>query len=81
MIIQVCIGSACHLRGSYKVIQKLKELINEYRLEEKVVLKSAFCLGSCGMAVSVKMDDQIVSLSPDTIEDFFLEKVLGGIEE
>ena len=28
MEIKVCIGSSCHLRGSYEVIEKLKQLID-----------------------------------------------------
>ena len=29
MIIKVCVGSSCHLKGSYDVIQKLKEIIKQ----------------------------------------------------
>jgi len=72
MVVQVCIGSACHLKGSYDVIQKLKAQIAENGLEEQVLLKSSFCLGQCAQAVSVKIDDEpVYSVSPDTVEDFF----------
>ena len=36
MIINVCVGSSCHLKGSYDVIQKLKEMIEENKLEDKI---------------------------------------------
>lgn len=72
MVVQVCIGSACHLKGSYEVIQKLKAKIAEGQLEDQVLLKSSFCLGQCAQAVSVKIDDEpVYSVSPDTVEDFF----------
>ncbi len=40
-MIEICIGSACHLKGSYNVIQDMKRLIAEHQLEEKVELKSS----------------------------------------
>ena len=80
MIVQICIGSACHLKGSYQVIQNLKGLIEEEGLEEQVILKSSFCLGACSGAVSVKIDDQPVeSLLPDQTEVFFNERIKGAI--
>lgn len=80
MVVQVCIGSACHLKGSYDVIMKLKGLIDEMGLEDKVELKSSFCLGQCSEAVSVKVDEeQIVSVSPEGVETFFAETIVGGL--
>lgn len=80
MIVQICIGSACHLKGSYQVIQNLKGLIEEDGLEDLVVLKSSFCLGACSGAVSVKIDDQPVqSLLPDQTSAFFNEHIKGAL--
>lgn len=80
MIVQICIGSACHLKGSYQVIQNLKGLIEEGGLEDLVVLKSSFCLGACSGAVSVKIDDQPVqSLLPDQTTAFFNEYIKGAL--
>jgi NADH:ubiquinone oxidoreductase subunit E len=74
MTIKVCIGSACHLKGSYEVIQKLKESIEQHQLEGQVHLRSSFCLGACSNGVSVQVDEREVrSLSPDTVEAFFEE--------
>ena len=76
-MIEVCIGSACHLKGSYEVIQKLKVLVEENKLTEKVELKSAFCLGACGDGVSVRIDnDKIYSISPEETEAFFASHIL-----
>lgn len=79
MVIQVCIGSACHLKGSYEVIQNLKSLISTYGVEEKVTLQSSFCLGLCGKSVSIKLDDQVLSLTPDEVDSFFEKNVLEVI--
>ena len=76
MVVQICIGSACHLRGSYDVIEKLKSLIKADGLENKIVLKAGFCLGRCGEFVTVKVDDEFVDgVSPATAEDFYNKKL------
>lgn len=70
MEIKVCIGSACHLKGSYDVIKNIKEYLEEYDLENMIVLKSAFCLGNCSEAVSVQIDDlNVISMSPDSVHN------------
>jgi NADH:ubiquinone oxidoreductase subunit E len=71
MEIQVCIGSVCHLKGSYEIINKLDELINSNGLDDKIQIKAAFCLGQCVGAVCVKVKDTIYSVQPDTVTDFF----------
>lgn len=71
MVIQICIGSACHLKGSYEVINTLKKIIEERQLEEKIELKSSFCLGKCSDAVSIKVDEsEVISMTPDKVEEF-----------
>lgn len=80
MIIQVCIGSACHLKGAYNVINSLQSLIDENCLQEKVTLKAAFCLGECTSAVSVKVDDApVASVCSSNVAQFFEEHVLGRL--
>jgi NADH:ubiquinone oxidoreductase subunit E len=70
-IIQVCIGSACHLKGSYDVINKLQNIIREKKLENQIVIKAAFCLGECTKAVSVKVNNNpIQSLNEEGVEGF-----------
>jgi NADH:ubiquinone oxidoreductase subunit E len=78
--VSVCVGSACHLKGSYDVIEKLKECVIKNNLEDKVTIKAAFCLGNCTQAVSTKIDNNTYSVDPSTAELFFNEKVLGAIK-
>lgn len=61
--IEVCIGSACHLKGSYDVINEFKKLIEERNLEDIVMLKGAFCLGHCTESVAMKIDGEFSSIS------------------
>ena len=79
--IQVCIGSACHLKGSYNVINRLQEVVSQKKLEDLIVIKAAFCLGECTQAVSVKVDDgHIQSLHADGVEAFVEELLAGRVQ-
>jgi NADH:ubiquinone oxidoreductase subunit E len=56
----ICVGSSCHLKGSYQVIKIFEELIKSYKLQDKVELKASFCLGYCTKGVSVKVEDEFL---------------------
>lgn len=71
MEIQVCIGSVCHLKGSYEIINRLETLIDENQLGDRVKIKAAFCLGQCVGAVCVKVGEEMYSVQPDTVDNFF----------
>ncbi len=81
MTIAICVGSSCHLKGSYDVIAKMKAALAEHNLEDKVDLCAAFCLGKCSTSgVSIRVDDQIISgVNVDNFDNIFKEYVLGGL--
>lgn len=82
MNICVCVGSSCHLKGSYDVIQMMKENLEKNNLTDKVNLSAAFCLGKCTHGVSVKIDDEIITgWNTDSFDSLFQEKVLGGLSK
>ncbi|WP_434629822.1 (2Fe-2S) ferredoxin domain-containing protein [Thermoanaerobacterium thermosaccharolyticum] len=81
MVITICVGSSCHLKGSYDVINELKKFIKDYNLEDRVELKADFCMGNCLRAVSVKIDDgKCLSIKPNNVEKFFREYVVGNLQ-
>lgn len=73
--INVCVGSSCHIRGSYRIIELLNNAIKENDLTDKVEVSAAFCLGHCMNGVSVKVNDQIFGVNEDSFKDFFEENV------
>ena len=58
--ISVCIGSACHLKGSPGVISELQRLIKERGLDKRVERKASFCLGDCMNGVCVKLNGELL---------------------
>lgn len=75
----VCVGSSCHLKGAYEVINEFKRLLSEYSLSDRVELKAGFCLGKCQNGVSVMVDDEIyISLTKEKVEEFIREHLLLG---
>lgn len=80
MNVYVCVGSSCHLRGSYKIIELMKENIEKNGLEEKVNLSAAFCLGKCTTGVTIKVDEEIVcGVSPENFDGIFKEHILDKV--
>ena len=74
----VCVGSSCHLQNSRDLINRLKTLISENELENQVELKGSFCMGHCAdQGVCVKFDEEIYSLTVDTVDDFFAKNVVS----
>ena len=76
MTITICIGSSCHPKGSRTIIQKLEELITEHQLNDKIELNGSFCMGECSNGVCVKINDELFSVSPETVNTFFENEVL-----
>lgn len=73
MILKVCVGSACHVKGSYEVIETFNRLIIKERLEDRVELKACFCLNNCtqGVSVSLEGSDETLHFSGDTREEVY----------
>ena len=78
--ISVCIGSACHKRGSYAILQRLKELAAQENVAEKVSILPVFCLGECKNGVSVKVDEKLfLGVTVETAETLFRTSILPKI--
>ena len=63
-IIKMCDGTACHVRGSAKVIEAIRERL---KLTDKKIttddmmytFQTVSCLGACGLAPVLVVDDEI----------------------
>lgn len=80
MKISVCVGSSCHLKGSYDVIQTFKACIAEHNLEDVLEISASFCLGRCQAGVSAKLDEEYLEhLSPDNAKEVFETVILPKV--
>lgn len=61
--ISVCMGTACFVRGADKIIERLKEKLgvesNEITEDGIFTLKDVRCIGACGLAPVVMVDDKV----------------------
>ncbi len=81
-MVQICIGSSCHLKGSAQIVTRIQELIQEKHLENDIALMGSFCTGQCNrVGVTIQVDDDVfVGITPERFDDFFAENILSRIE-
>ena len=83
MIIQICVGSSCHLKGSEQLVKLFQNAVEKYNLDNEVTLAGSFCIGKCNrIGVTIQIDDDIFTgVTPDSFESLFNENVLTRLEK
>ena len=78
MIVQVCVGSSCHLKGSEEIVGLFQKAVETHHLEQEITLVGSFCIGKCNrIGVTVQVDDDVYTgITRETFQEFFKEKVL-----
>ena len=69
----VCLGTACYVKGAQAVYDKLKELLGidegECTPDGKFSLEACRCVGACGLAPVMMINDDVYGrLTPDMLE-------------
>ena len=79
MIIKICVGSSCHLKGSPELVELLQNAVKEYNLENEVTLAGSFCIGKCNRdGVTVQVDEEIYpGITKEGFKVFWNDKVLA----
>ena len=72
-VIRVCRGTACHVRGSLKILDSVKEItgVEEHQTTEdlRFTIEPVACIGACGLAPVITIDDQTFGrLTPDMVK-------------
>lgn len=72
-IVRVCRGTACHVRGSLKILERVKELTgigeNETTEDLRFTIEPVACLGACGLAPVMMVNDETFGrLTPDNVK-------------
>jgi NADH-quinone oxidoreductase subunit E/NADP-reducing hydrogenase subunit HndA len=62
-MINVCMGTACYVRGSERLMEKFSDMLEikpgETTKDRKFTLNSVRCIGCCGLAPAVAVGDQV----------------------
>lgn len=71
--ISVCLGTACYVKGSGKIYEKLQEVLGlkegECTPDGKYSLESCRCVGACGLAPVMMVNEDVHGrLLPDDVE-------------
>ena len=82
LFVEVCIGSACHIKGAPQIVQAFEEAIKDNRLEDEIVLTGCVCSGRCSkVGVTVKVGDKVYTgITPEGFDRFWKENVLTALK-
>lgn len=82
MIIQICVGSSCHIKGSAEIVELLQRAIAEHNLGDEITLAGSFCVGKCNrVGVTVQVDDEIhTGITKENFNEFFRNNVQKALE-
>ncbi len=83
VIVEVCVGSSCYLKGSEDLVSMMQQEIAKDHLENDVVLTGRFCAGKCNrVGVTITVGDQTyVGVTKEGFKEFWTEKVLPEIRK
>lgn len=76
--IRVCLGTACYVRGGKRLIERLEQLLNiklgETTENGKFTFEIARCIGACGLAPAMMIDDKVYKqVNPKKLESILAE--------
>lgn len=63
-IVKVCLGTACYVRGSKKVLETMENVFEiksgETTKDLEMTLETVGCVGCCGLAPVITINDEVV---------------------
>ena len=73
-VISVCLGTACYVKGSQKILDRLSEElripVGDTTEDGMFTLQATRCLGACGLAPVMTINEEVYGrLVPDDIPD------------
>ena len=82
LIVQICVGSSCHLKGSQDIVELLQKAIEEHKIQDDVVLTGSFCIGRCNrVGVTVQVNDDVhTGITVENFSEFFRNNILSVVE-
>lgn len=79
--VYLCMGSACHQLGGYRLLPLLERLVEQHGLKDRLEIKGAFCLETCQQGRSLKFAGRIFTgLDEQTLEAAFVREILPHLK-
>jgi len=77
-VINICLGTACFVRGSGKLLEKCEELLKikngETTPDGKFTLTTLRCVGACGLAPVMQINDKTYgNITADDVDAILAE--------
>lgn len=81
LVITLCVGSSCSVRGSDELASELQRCIEEEGVEDRVEIVGAFCMDTCSHGISVRVGErQFSGIHPEDAEAFFYDVIMGTLD-
>jgi NADH-quinone oxidoreductase subunit E len=79
-IIRVCRGTACHVRGTQKVLAELEKVLRiregETTPDGEYTLETVACIGACALAPTMMIDDEVFAkMTPRKVTEMLGDRI------
>ena len=82
VIVQICVGSSCHLKGAPEIVALFEKSVKEQKLDDEVILAGSFCSGKCNrVGVTIAVDEEVcVAITKENFNEFWNDKVMTAVK-
>ena len=77
-VISICMGTACFVRGSDKILERCEQILGikngETTSDGKFTITTLRCVGACGLAPVLQINDQTYgNITPEDVESILAQ--------
>ena len=82
-VIRVCRGTACHVRGTGKVLAEFEKILEikagETTPDQEYTLETVACIGACALAPVVTVNDEVFArMTPRKVAELLSDRAKIG---
>jgi NADH:ubiquinone oxidoreductase subunit E len=59
IVLKICLGSSCYSRGNQRVLETVKQYLENKGLKDKVDFRGQLCSGNCAKGPVFKINDKM----------------------
>ena len=77
-VISICMGTACFVRGSDKILERVEQILGikngQTTADGKFTITTLRCVGACGLAPVMQINDQTYgNITPEDVESIIAQ--------